>query len=223
MILGVTARCAGSPLGQWRPRPTQHPQGIMSSSPYGVSLHFTSGHWPPPAAAGGLTLLPECLLSRSTSLPGDPHLQRRLATQPLPNTTKGPSVWRLKPASQAQVPKFGTSPWLREWGPNSPKLPLPTQQQDQSSLRKMPWETKRCSSSSCPEGLRPQMLPSAKMTRTEWTPEVAKGISLPQDDFPPHWFSSQWPQALTHLVSLVSCPLSHPCPPEPESKNQNAP
>ena len=103
MILGVTARCAGSPLGQWRPRPTQHPQGIMSSLPYGVPLHFTSGHWPPPAAAGGLTLLPECLLSRSTSLPGVPHLQRRLVTQPLPNTTKGPSVWGLKPASQAQV------------------------------------------------------------------------------------------------------------------------
>ena len=67
------------------------------------------------------------------------------------------------------------------------------------------------------------MPPSSKMTRTQWAPEVAKGISLPQDDFHPHWFSSQWPQALKHLVSLVVYPLSHPCPPESESKNQNAP
>lgn len=61
------------------------------------------------------------------------------------------------------------------------------------------------------------------MISTEGAPEVAKGTSLPEDDFHPHWFSLQWPQVFKHLDSLVSYPLSHPCPPKPESKNQNAP
>ena len=178
-------------------------------------------------ATGLLQLqLEDSLYCLSACFPGAPHSQgshtyrEGSSPSPCPIPQRGPvsGVWNPPPKH-----RFGTSPWLREWVPNSLKLPLLTQQQDQSSLRKMTWETKGCSSSSCPEGLRPQMLPSAKMTRTEWTPEVAKGISLPQDDFHPHWFSSQWPQALTHLVSLVSYPLSHPCPPEPESKNQNAP